>query len=391
MILNRKSLENVVRLMAGIAVRTSQVPVFTYVKISIEHGSLVNFSALDGEVGASFTMSSIAGAADDSSCVVPAADLLAILRSLPKHQAEVDLTLAAGADQQRCILLEGASLEGGPPDDMPDIQVVEGFGENPGLKLALARVLPAASTDAGRMALNGVHFDMNRGRVVATDGHRLHVSSIPIAPGQATRQANAIVPSKAIALYLASPLAAERFASDPTKGLITFGLEDATGSGVLTARLLDGVFVNYTQVVPSRDRERMPHLLVIDQPDALLDALAGVAPVARKSHSHTVEIDLDTPVRLSAKDVGQKVERAPAGCAYDGRAMFYTINGRYLRDGLVAATDGKKGKKAPRCYVLFQDNVFPLLLVGSSDDFSCVIMPIKGSQIGKFKDQIIEN
>jgi hypothetical protein len=43
-------------------------------------------------------------------------------------------------------------------------------------------LLAAASSDATRYNLNGVYVDVDEGRLVATDGHRLHLQSIADAP-----------------------------------------------------------------------------------------------------------------------------------------------------------------------------------------------------------------
>ena len=101
--------------------------------------------------------------------------------------------------------------------------------------------LHAMSKNDIRCQLNGLCFDLAKGSVIATDGHRLVLSPCfdPIADG-----GQYIVPSEAITLAVKLGFNSVSFTTDRA----TFRKEGS--KDVINTKLIDRVFPDYTRVIP---------------------------------------------------------------------------------------------------------------------------------------------
>lgn len=159
-----------------------------------------------------------------------------------------------------------------PPD--PDSAVRATF-DAATLADVLVWVSPAISTEETRYYLNGVffHADGQDGaatlRVVATDGHRMHMDSLPLAtpldnaPGVIVSRLALAVLVKALALY-----PSESVVMEWCERRVRF----TVGAVAITSAAIDGTFPDYTRVAPSAEESvQVFHL----------DPIAIAATVAR--------------------------------------------------------------------------------------------------------------
>ncbi len=249
-----------------------------------------------------------------------------------------------------------------PVDDFPKVAEpevdgaidVDGevFGE------ALAQVATAASTDDARPILTGVFFESGGDtlRVVATDSYRLAVRDLP----QMEADLSGLVPVRALR-ELRRTIGADRVK-------IAIGTREATFQserGTLTARLIEGTFPNYRQLIP----ETYPNRLTIER-DALLEAIDRASLVAEDHIPIRMNMQ-EGGVELSVtrQDVGGEIEHVVAD--YQGEEMTIAFNSRYLNDG-VGAVD------SDTVVLDMLDPLKPGVIRGADDDdFLYLLMPVR--------------
>jgi DNA polymerase-3 subunit beta len=145
---------------------------------------------------------------------------------------------------------------------------------------------------------------------------------------------------------------------------VTFRLDGTE----LTARLVEGEFPNYQQLVPSG----YPNRLTV-QRDALADAVNRVRLVGGQNRD-------SSPIRLAmsaeglelsatAQDVGQSYE--PVEAKYEGTELTVAFNSQFLLDGLEATGSSE----------LVIESVDPLkpavLRASDTSDFLYLLMPVR--------------
>lgn len=223
---------------------------------------------------------------------------------------------------------------------------------------AVGQVSVAASTDDTRPVLAGVFFEADEGslRLVATDSYRLAVRNLPsIEAGL-----SGLVPVRALK-ELSRAIGAEEMR-------VAVGAREATFAserGVVTARLIEGTFPNYRQLLP----DSYPNRLVIAR-DPLLEAIDRASLVAEdhipvRMHLQEGGVELS----VTRQDVGGETEHVEA--SYSGDEMTIAFNSRYLNDG-VSALEGDE---------VALDVLDPLkpgvLRSVEGEDFVYLLMPVR--------------
>jgi len=213
-----------------------------------------------------------------------------------------------------------------PPDLKGDLKVTL-----PGETLArlVDRTAYAVSEEATRASLNGVFVHGNAQQVafVATDGHRLSRATCKGSFGDLTRD-GIIVPARAISTM--SRAAAE--ATSPVELRIADGRAHAGFVAQVgefrvqvTARLLEGPYPNYEQVIPKDN----PRSLTVSRSD-LMEAVDIVASHA-DSNTQQVRFSLkrdQIAVSSATADFGAGEQTVAA--SYQGEDMDIGYNARYL-------------------------------------------------------------
>jgi DNA polymerase III subunit beta len=260
------------------------------------------------------------------------------------------------------------SLRLKPAEDYPRLASNEGQGvrvESGAFAAALRQVVRAASKDDLRPILTGVLMTAHAGglRLVATDSYRLAVRDLKgvsmLSEGQ-----RVLVAAKGLAEV-------QRLAGD---GEIEVVLRERdvvfrTSRAEVTARLIEGDFPNYEQLIPSG----YPNRLTVPR-EALIDALDRVQIVGQNRDNAAVRLLMSSgglELSMSAQDVGNAQESLDA--KFEGSELTVAFNPVFLRDG-VEAVDADE---------VALDTIDPLkpatLRSAGGDDFLYLLMPVRTS------------
>lgn len=313
--------------------RRNTIPILSNVLIEASSDGLVKIMAtdLDLQVVESLAANRVESA---GSITVSAHLLFDIARKLPDG-AEVSLETA----DNRMVVKANRSrfqLPTLPRDDFPVI--VEGdlptSFELPAATLAelIDRTRFAISTEETRYYLNGIFLhvaDDNGGvlKAAATDGHRLARFTVP-RPAGAEGMPDVIVPRKCVAelrKLLEESLDTNVLVDlSPSKIRFTMGGE---GGVVLTSKLIDGTFPDYSRVIPTGNDK----LLKLDPKSffAGVDRVATIATEKTRAVKMALEADKVT-ISVTSPDNGNASEELAAD--YRSDPMEIGFNAGYLKD-----------------------------------------------------------
>jgi len=290
-------------------------------------GDSVRLTATDLEVGARVSVP--AKVAAKGSITVSARKLAEIVKELPaaavalKVSDNVTVSLRCGGATYRMVGLA--------PDDFPPVvpaspQSWVGI-EAKVLREMLTQTSFAVSHDETRYALNGVLFAFQGKdvRMVATDGHRLALSTRSL--GQGVASATGIVPRKAVSEIMRVIGAGEEVQIAITENQFVLQMPNF----VMTARLIEGQFPNYEAVIPKAHPGRMTTARA-----GLSAALRRVAVMAEERNK-PVKLALSPAslkVSASSQELGEAEEILDV--EYAGGEMLIGFNSRYLLEAMAA-------------------------------------------------------
>lgn len=290
--------------------------------------------------------------------------LLEIVKELPP--SPVALTVQENAwVALRCAEV-GYKLVGLPTQDFPTVQEVdsnEWVGlDGKMLKEMLAETSFAISHDESRYALNGVLFSIQAKevRLVATDGHRLAFARRALDYGG--QGATGIVPRKAVH-EVARVLGAGESVQVALSGS-QFALR--MPNFLLTARLIEGQFPNYEQVLPKGH----PTQLTLSR--EVVTAAVRRVSVLSEERTKPMKILLSPgTLRFTAYNPELGEAEETVSVEYSGKEIVIGFNSRYLLDALAPI-------RGEQVVVEFKDGASPGVFrnVGE-DDYVCVIMPMR--------------
>jgi DNA polymerase III subunit beta len=300
------------------------------------------------------------------SITVSAHTLFDIARKLPEG-AQVQLSAAEG----RMAIVAGRarfSLGTLPRDDFPVIAE----GELPTrfelpaetLKQVIDKTRFAISTEETRYYLNGIFFHASEDagkpvlKAAATDGHRLARVTMKLPDG-ATGMPDVIVPRKCVAEL--------RKLLDEVDGSVGVSLSGTKirfdlGAAILTSKLIDGTFPDYSRVIPTANDK----ILKLD-PRSFEDGVDRVSTIAtEKTRAVKMALDRDRiTLSVTSPENGTAAEEVPG--EYVAAPFEIGFNSRYLMD-ILGQIDGdlvevhladaaaptliRENDKAPALYVL---------------------------------------
>lgn len=297
---------------------------------------------------------------------VSAHTLFDIARKLPEG-AQVQLTAAEG----RMTIVAGRarfSLGTLPRDDFPVIAE----GELPTqfeipsetLKQIIDKTRFAISTEETRYYLNGIFLHVADDgsepvlKAAATDGHRLARVTLP-RPEGAAGMPDVIVPRKCVAEL--------RKLLDEADGSVGVSLSGTKirfdlGNAILTSKLIDGTFPDYSRVIPTANDK----ILKLD-PKSFMEGVDRVSTIAtEKTRAVKMALDRDRiTLSVTSPENGTAAEEVPGD--YTALPFEIGFNSRYLLDILgqidsdtvevhladaAAPTLIRENDKAPALYVL---------------------------------------
>src|ERR1700761_9424563 len=232
--------------------RRNTIPILSNVLLEAQPGGSIRLMATDLDLQIDET---IAAAVDQAGATtISAHTLFDIVRKLPEG-SQVELTAAEGKMQVNAgrARFNLATL---PRDDFPVIAE----GELPTrfelpaatLKQIIDKTRFAISTEETRYYLNGIYLHVSDEaqpvlKAAATDGHRLARVTVP-RPEGAQGMPGVIIPRKCVGelrKLLDEVDGSVQVSLSGTK--IRFGL----GTAILTSKLIDGTFPDYSRVIPT--------------------------------------------------------------------------------------------------------------------------------------------
>ena len=313
--------------------RRNTIPILSNVLIEASADGLVKIMAtdLDLQVVESLDAASV----DSAGAITVSAHLLFdIARKLPDGSqvsldaAENRMTVKAGRSRFQLPTL--------PRDDFPVI--VEGdlptSFELPARILAelIDRTRFAISTEETRYYLNGIFLHVSDDdqpvlKAAATDGHRLARFTLP-RPEGAAGMPDVIVPRKAVGELrkLLEESLDGNVEVDLSASKIRFTL-GGEGGVVLTSKLIDGTFPDYSRVIPTGNDK----LLKLD-PKSFYEGVDRVATIAtEKTRAVKMGLEADkVTLSVTSPDNGTAAEEVPAD--YRSDALEIGFNANYLKD-----------------------------------------------------------
>ena len=348
--------------------RRNTIPILSNVLIEARADGTVKIMAtdLDLQVVESLDAASVE---QPGAITVSAHLLFDIARKLPDgsqvslETADNRMTVKAGRSRFTLPTL--------PRDDFPVI--VEGdlptSFELPARTLAelIDRTRFAISTEETRYYLNGIFLHVSDDdqpvlKAAATDGHRLARFTLP-RPEGAEGMPDVIVPRKAVGELrkLLEEALDANVEIDLSASKIRFTL-GGEGGVVLTSKLIDGTFPDYSRVIPTGNDK----LLKLD-PKTFYEGVDRVATIATEK-TRAVKMGLEhdkVTLSVTSPDNGTAAEEVPAD--YGAEAFEIGFNANYLKD-ILGQIDGdtvemhladpgaptliRQDEKSPALYVL---------------------------------------
>ena len=310
--------------------RRNTIPILSNVLLTAE-GSELQLKATDLDLEIFEKAPAVVEQA--GSTTVPAHMLHDIVRKLPEG-AEVMLSMEEDGNSVK--ITAGRSrftLQCLPPVDFPDITAGD-FSHTfrlpaANLKNLIDRTQFAISTEETRYYLNGIYFHTVEEdgklvlRAVATDGHRL-ASAQAEAPSGSEGMPGIIVPRKAVGEI-------QKLVEDPD-ATVTFEVSEtkirlSVGNVVLTSKLIDGTFPDYTRVIPTgNDKE-----LKMDRATfaSAVDRVSTISSERGRAVKLTIG-DGQVVLAVNNPESGTATEEVAVG--YDADPLEIGFNSRYLLD-----------------------------------------------------------
>jgi DNA polymerase-3 subunit beta len=337
------------------------LPILANVLLETE-GDSVRVTATDLAVGARVSVPARVQA--PGAITLSARKLGEIVKELPaaplsiKVQENAWIALKCAGASYRLVGLAAEDFPSVVPTTPPAWVTLEGKA----LREMLARTAFAMSHDESRYALNGVLLAIQGGRIqlVATDGHRLALATRPLAPGGPP--ATGIVPRKAVQEVGRVVGVGE----DVQLALVENQFVLRMPNFLLVARLIEGQFPNYEQVIPRAH----PHRLVLSRA-AFTAALRRVS-VLSEERTKPVKLGL-APGALTLTAANPELGEAEESLAVDyaGEPLAIGFNSRYLLDALAAI-------EAEQVVAELKDGASAGVIRSvEGDDYFCVIMPMR--------------
>lgn len=302
----------------------------------------------------------------------PAHTLFDIVRKLPDG-SQIDLELVD--DGNALSLRSGRSsfrLGCLPIDDFPHMS--SGDLDHSftlaavDLKSMIDRTRFAMSAEETRYYLNGIYLHTAQAdnigtlRAVATDGHRLARVEIAL-PSGATNMPGVIIPRKTVnEIRRMIDESTGEIALSLSENKIQFGFDDV----VLTSKLIDGTFPDYTRVIPTNNDK----ILAVDT-KSFATAVDRVSTIT-SDKARAVKLSLsDRTLTLSANDSQNSSALEDIEVQYEGGSIEVGFNARYLLD-ITGQIEGDG------CQLALADSAAPALIRDPSDPQAIyVLMPMR--------------
>jgi DNA polymerase III subunit beta len=192
----------------------------------------------------------------EGSITLPAKRLFTIIRELAHSEVELEVD-----EKNMAIIESGGShfkIVGIPEAEFPQLPKLEGSKsftiDQKLLRDALKKTSYAMSTDETRYVLNGILLSLKEDKlvIVATDGRRLALVENDVDLPKGTK-GELLIPSKTVneVLHLLKDKGTVAVAFSENQ--VSFEMDGT----LIVSKLVEGVYPNYRQVIPSETKERI--------------------------------------------------------------------------------------------------------------------------------------
>jgi DNA polymerase-3 subunit beta len=362
--ISRDALLKPLQFVAGVVERRNTLVILGNVLLEAE-GPILRITGTDMEVELIAEVTLETPVSEAVKLTVAGRKLLDIVKSLP---ADTQLQLSNESD--RLIIKAGRSrfsLSTLPANEFPNIQTDLQSSELLLAQGALKKVIQATSFAMAvqdvRYYLNGILLELKdqQLRAVATDGHRLALSSV--SSNVTLPNVQVIVPRKGI-LELDRLL--EESDEPVSLALSSNHLRAKLGDYTFTTKLIDGKFPDYERVIPrGGDKE------IIADKEPLKQVLTRVAILSNEKY-RGVRVGFESGnLQVLANNPEQEEAEENIAVDYVGDSLEIGFNVSYLIDVLSTVS-------GPQVMIKASDSNSSVLLRDFDDDSSLyVVMPMR--------------
>jgi DNA polymerase III subunit beta len=354
----------------GIVEKRTSMPILSNVLLEVTESSL-HVTATDLEVG----MKSIypAEVIKTGKITVAAKKLYEIVKELPNQQ----ITFSTKDNDWVEIQCGKArfNIVGLSPDEFPYFPSVKEDSlfeiESTLLKQMIEKTAYAICNDDTKYNLNGLFTKVETGsageqvlKMVATDGHRLSISSGSLKGAVGPELLKGVILPKKGIFEL-------KKITEEDSGTLLFGfIENSAvikrGDSYMVMRLVDGDFPDYNRVIPAANNR-----IIKVNKDIFTHSVRRMAILSSEKFKGIMLEISATSIKISSSnpELGDAMEEIDV--EYGGEPLAVRFNARYLLDVLaVAETESVEMK--------FKDELSPSVIVPeNSASFLAVIMPMR--------------
>ena len=332
LVVRKSDLLRELQLFQGIVERKNTIPILANVLMEAK-GDEVRLLATDLEVG--LRSRCTASVAKGGALTLPAKKLYEIVKALPDTDVRIEqdsssVTVAADRFDSKMQTL--------PREDFPTVP--EASGESGAtlprraLRDMVARTQFAITSEDTRYFLNGALLVLKPESMtlVATDGHRLALVTVPREVRKSEPETRVILPKKTL-LELSKLLGEDEgdIEYEHSENHLFFRV----GDRLLISRKIDGQFPAYERVIPKGNDKRIEF-----ERDRITSAIKRVALLSNE-RSRAVKFQMDkgkVEVTSSSPEFGE--DRELLMIDYDGAPLQICFNAQYVLDFLtVVETD----------------------------------------------------
>lgn len=362
--ISRDALLKPLNLVAGVVERRQTLPILANVLMELD-GDRLALTGTDLEVELVGRVQ-LASAGESGEVTVPARKLVDICKSLPEG-SDIQFT----AQDSKVTVKSGRSrftLATLPAREFPNVEDSMGthqFTVKQGqLKRLIDRTSFAMAQQDVRYYLNGMLWEIKDKllRVVATDGHRLAMCTLP-GKIDATDDTQVILPRKGV-LELARLLL-----QDEANISIVIGsnhIRATTDDFTFTSKLVDGKFPDYQRVLP-----RSPDKIVLGSRLELRQAFTRAAILSNEKYRGVRLKVTKGSLDIVANNPEQEEAEEAVAVDYEGEALEVGFNVSYLLD-VLGVLSGEQVKLS-----LSDPNSSALLEESDVGDSLYVVMPMR--------------
>ncbi|RLQ22057.1 DNA polymerase III subunit beta [Seongchinamella sediminis] len=362
---SRDALLKPLNLVAGVVERRQTLPILANVLMVLEDDRL-SLTGTDLEVELVGRVQ-LGATGESGELTVPARKLVDICKSLPEGS-----DISFSAEDGKVTVKSGRSrftLSTLPAREFPNVEDssmgTHQFTIRQGqLKRLIERTGFAMAQQDVRYYLNGMLWELKdqQLKVVATDGHRLALCSLP-EKVDTSEDAQVILPRKGV-LELARLLLAEE--EDIAIVIGSNHIRATTDEFTFTSKLVDGKFPDYQRVLP-----RSPNKIVLGSRVELRQAFTRTAILSNEKY-RGVRLKLtDNSLDIVANNPEQEEAEEAVPVDYQGEPLEVGFNVSYLLD-VLSVLSGEQVKLS-----LSDPNSSALLEESDEGDSLYVVMPMR--------------